>query len=301
MEDSLISVIITTYKREEDVVKRAVDSVLNQTYNNIEIIIVDDSPDDYERRKNVENMIISLKDSRIKYIKHDVNLGACAARNTGIKESKGMYIAFLDDDDEWLPTKLEKQISLISKPNIGLVYCKQIIYNETFGKTYLDNHKRYKGQVFDKLLRDNFIGSTSFALIRRECFDTCGLFNVNLKSAQDYDMWLRIAKSYSIDYVDEPLVIYHVHKNERISSNPLNKIQGLEMINSLYREDINKNRGTKSIRIFKLVPHYMLTGNIKKSFKCFLQAFVLTPYKLNYIILFIKYTIISLRHYLRSN
>lgn len=292
MNNNLISVIIPTYKRYPDMVKRALNSVINQSYQNIEVIIVDDSPEDFEGRTAVENMILSLNDNRIRYIKHSSNMGACAARNTGIKESKGEYLAFLDDDDEWLESKLEKQIAMMMDSSIGLVYCKRKIINDTTKVEKIDKVKRYAGRVFDKLMVENFIGSTSFVLVRRKCFEDCGLFDINMKSAQDAEMWLRIAKKYEIVYVNEPLVIYHIHDNERISTNVDNKIKGLELLNIYYSEYLNKHKKVKSIRIIKIVPYYVKAGNIKRAIELYWQAVKLSPFNikdnLKYLLLFFR-------------
>ena len=109
----MVSVIITTYKREPETVERAAKSILEQTYKDIELIIVDDSPASFDKRIAVEKRVKELSSS-IKYIKHETNMGACAARNTGIRSANGEYVAFLDDDDEWLPDKLEKQMKKFS-------------------------------------------------------------------------------------------------------------------------------------------------------------------------------------------
>ena len=241
MNKNLISVIITTYKRSPKMVYRAIQSVINQTYRNLEIIIVDDSPDDFKERKAVERMILSIKekDKRIRYIKHTKNMGACAARNTGIKKSHGNFIAFLDDDDEWLSVKLEKQLKLFKDSEVGLVYCRSFTINELSGLKKVRKANFYRGFVFDQLIKSNFIGSTSFPLIRKECFNYCGMFDINLRSSQDYDLWLRIAKRYKVDYVNEPLVKYYIHDNERITTDPLSKIQGIIYINTKYKEYLN--------------------------------------------------------------
>ena len=128
----MISVIITTYKRTPDIVLRAVSSVVAQTFGDWELIIVDDSPETWEIRPQIRLAVekIANEDLRIKYIPHDKNSGACAARNTGIMHAKGEYIAFLDDDDEWVPEKLEKQLDILQKSgdNVALVYCGSVYY-----------------------------------------------------------------------------------------------------------------------------------------------------------------------------
>lgn len=292
MTESLISVIIPTYKRHPDMLNRAIKSVQTQTYTNLEIIIVDDSPHDYMDRVLIENMIYELCDNRVHYIKHEKNLGACAARNTGISNSKGDFIAFLDDDDEWLPTKLEKQILKMANSNTGLVYCKQVIINDTTQNETYDNRKCLSGKVFHSLLKANFIGSTSFVLIRKECFEYVGRFNTDLESAQDYELWLRIAQDYMIDYVNEHLVKYHIHESERISANANKKIQGLEMLNEIYADYLNNHKAIKSIRLIRIVPYYLKLNDKTKAWDLYKQAVKLSPLEfkrnLYYLFYFIK-------------
>ena len=116
---SLVSTIIPTHNRSK-MLNRSINSVLNQTYSAIECIVIDDGSTD-----NTVDVIETQKDDRLIYVSHKSNRGASAARNTGIRHSNGEYISFLDDDDEWLPTKLEKQVELLTNlPNkIGMVYC----------------------------------------------------------------------------------------------------------------------------------------------------------------------------------
>ena len=145
-----VSVIITTYKRPLQIVSRAISSVLNQTYTQLELIVVDDSPSSFEGRDAIEQYIKNLPDKRIRIIQHDNNRGACAARNTGIQDSKGNYIAFLDDDDFWHPDKIEKQMRKMASGNYGLVYCRQHVINEVDQRSYDPRKEYYEGKVFDR-------------------------------------------------------------------------------------------------------------------------------------------------------
>lgn len=106
----LVSVIIPTYKRTFAMLSRAIKSVLSQSHKNIEIIVVDDSPSSFIDKDSIKRQVEKIPDDRIIYIQHESNQGACVARNTGIKNAKGDYVAFLDDDDEWLPDKLKLQL-----------------------------------------------------------------------------------------------------------------------------------------------------------------------------------------------
>ena len=124
----LVSAIITTHNREPDMVLCAVKSVLSQTYQNIELIVVDDSSPSFAQRAEVERSVRSASDD-ILYLKHEVCQGACAARNTGLSHARGYYIGFLDDDDEWLSTKIEEQLKGFSDDNIALVYGRIIFFD----------------------------------------------------------------------------------------------------------------------------------------------------------------------------
>ena len=236
----LVSAIITTHKRHPSIVKRAVQSVMKQTYKDIEIIVVDDSPSDYEYRDEVRKTVYKLEPS-IKYIQNKKNIGACASRNIGANLAKGDILGFLDDDDEWCPNKIKKMIGLFSQKEIGLVYCGAIGVNEKEEKKELIL-KWQKGHIYDSLLLYNYIGSTSFPLVKKTAFDKVGGFDVDLRSSQDHDMWLRIAKEYEVDYVKDNLVIYYLHTGEQITKNREAVLQGQQRMYTKYYDDIKKDR-----------------------------------------------------------
>lgn len=280
----MVTAVITTYKRGPAMVLRALNSILQQTLKDIEVIVVDDSPDDYSFRDDVKAMVLEQRDIHkeveIRYIQHEKNLGACAARNTGLAAARGEYIAYLDDDDEWLPEKLEKQILLMNDPDVALVYCGRLRQDDTTGKAIIEKTEYHRGDVFKSLLDHNFIGSTSFPLARTEALKGIGGFDILLKSAQDYDVWLRIAKKYSIDFNKEPLVIYHVHEGEQITSNPQLKIDGLERINEKYREYIDKDAKLWWIRNIGIAPYYAANGEKKKANSIWWKCVTKCPHKI---------------------
>lgn len=292
-----VSVIITTYKREPKMLKRAVQSVLNQTYTNLEVIVVDDSPSDYELRPMVESAVSNM-DSRVKYIKHQQNLGACAARNTGINNSVSDFVAFLDDDDEWLPEKLEKQMKKFDDASVGLVYCQQYVCDEN-GVVGQSQHKAYTGNVYDKLILSNFIGSTSLVVMRKSIALKAGLFDPEIKSAQDLDMWIRVSKISKVECVCEPLLKYYVHSGERISGNPKNKIQGQERIIQKYYDDIVKNKEAFWRRYMNLSNMYCWDKQYSKAVKYYFTALSKQPLNISgnikYALKNIQYTILSLK------
>ena len=251
----MVSVIITTHNRAPGIVLRAVRSVLAQTYDAIEIIVVDDSTGDYPYRDEVERAV-RQESAAIRYIRHEENRGACAARNTGLSYASGCYVAFLDDDDEWDPEKIEEQLKGFTDERIALVYCGVLIIDDVTGKKKKRQRVFQRGFVFDSLLQDNFIGGSSNPLIRKVCVDQVGGFDETLQSFQDFDLWLRIALRYPVNYVEKTLLYYHVHDGVRISTDPDKKIQGIERINEKYRESIAKDRYTWYMRYRVLVPFY---------------------------------------------
>ena len=281
-EQELISVVIPTCRRDAETVRRAVVSALHQTHQAIELFVVDDSPVGFAGRDGVQSALGALEDSRVHYVRHSVNQGACAARNTGLSLSSGRYVAFLDDDDEWLPEKLEKQLLKIREAGdrCALVGCGSITVNDSTDERKERRARQARGMVFDSLILENFIGSTSFPLIRKECFDACGPFDTRMKSAQDYEMWLRIAQKYPVDYVDEPLVLYHENGGPRISTNVSNRIQGLERLGEIHAQYLRAHPVARSARLLKLVPHYLRAGEREKARRAFFEAARLRPFAL---------------------
>ena len=248
---------------------RALDSVIAQTYSDMEIIVVDDSPSDYPFRTDIKAAIEKRKKEypgiSINYIVHPKNMGACVARNTGLSAAKGEYVAYLDDDDEWLPDKTEKQLEVIQQSKAALVYCGSLCIDDNTGEYCFGKKEYIKGKLLDRLLYSNFIESTSYPLIRKECLLDVGGFDPLMQSAQDYDVWLRLAEKYEIDYVKEPLVKYHLHDGERITSNPNKKIHGLERINEKYANYLAKDRKLWWKRHIVTARYYVLDNNAKKA------------------------------------
>lgn len=279
-QEALVSVVIPTCKRDVQTVRRAVESARAQTYGAIELIVVDDSPDSFPGRDAIGDMLRSLNDHRVRYIRHEFNQGACAARNTGIAHAQGEFIAFLDDDDEWLPEKLEKQLQLMEArgDSCALIGCGSFTVDDAAGTRRKRKPWPAHGMVFDRLIRENFIGSTSFPLIRRRCLDEVGPFDVAMKSAQDYEMWLRITARYPVDSVDEPLALYHTDGNARISTNGQNRILGLERLNEIHAGYLSEHPKAWSARLNKLVPHYIQAGEREKARLAFRKAVRLNPF-----------------------
>lgn len=215
MKNSFISVIVPVYNRA-DLISETIESILNQTYKNFELIIVDDGSTD-----NTEEVIGKFKDSRIKYIKTDNWGGPARPRNIGIKKAKGEYIAFCDDDDIWLPEKLEKQIRIFQISNeTAMLYTrfKTIEGDVISNRIFPENGKYKSGNIFKSLYLRSFIACSS-VVVKRNVLDQVGLFDTdpNLIAIEDTDLWLRIALKYIIKCTDDlPLLIYRI-QSQRIS------------------------------------------------------------------------------------
>lgn len=197
-----MSVVLPTYNRA-NLLGRAIQSVLNQTYRNFELIIVDDGSKD-----DTDEVISRFRDPRLIFLQHKSNLGGAAARNTGINKSQGEYIAFLDSDDLWLEEKLEKQIELIGKAphHIGVVYTGMLRFEGNQIKYYPPPEvKVIDHNIHHQLLKKNFIG-TPATLVRRECFQSVGMFDERLPRLQEWELWIRVSAEYDFLFIDQPLV-----------------------------------------------------------------------------------------------
>jgi glycosyltransferase involved in cell wall biosynthesis len=200
-----VSVVIPAYNAMS-YLPETMATVFQQTYPDFEIIVVNDGSTD-----NIKEWIAQVTDSRVKLVSQE-NRGLAGARNTGIRESQGEYLAFLDTDDLWEPTKLEKQVKVLDNhPEVGLVYT-WVTYVDRQGKsTGRTVNFQFEGNVWSELIQRNLIECGSVAVVRRSCLERVGLFDEQLSSlnvGEDWDMWLRIAAQYDFKLVKEPLVYY---------------------------------------------------------------------------------------------
>ena len=196
------------------------------------IVVVDDCGSD-----DAHAVVKGFENAPIRYFRHDRRRGGAAARNTGISESTGEFIAFLDDDDEWYQEKLLRQCQILeaSPPHVGGVYTGYFIVDRTRGEIRGQIVPTERGDVYERLLAGNCIGGTSSMLMRRSCFDKIGLFDERLPSFQDYDLWLRAARKYHFECIREPMLKYFVHA-DKIWTNSSALIQGLELMLRKYGE-----------------------------------------------------------------
>lgn len=218
----MISVVIPTYNRESSIYK-SVESVLNQTYRNIEVIVVDDGSTD-----KTKEVINGIDDLRLKYVFQD-NAGACRARNNGIEHARGEYIAFHDSDDVWHTKKLEKQLKVMNERNADVVFCKLIkIYDSK--KNILSPSGLCEGFID---INTNLFGiGTQSLLCKKEVLDKYS-FDENMPRLQDLEFMMRVVRDFSVYCLDEGLVDYYIG-SESIGGNPYRFISAYELLRKKY-------------------------------------------------------------------
>jgi glycosyltransferase involved in cell wall biosynthesis len=294
---SKISVIIPTYNRAQ-FIRRAIKSVLLQSFGDYELIVIDDASSD-----QTQQILEHMNDKRIKIIRHEKNKGAPAARNTGIMASKGEYIGFLDDDDEWLPDKLKEQLKLFetSGNEAGLIYSGFYYVSGRNNRILSNITPIKKGNLYPDLLRRNILGSPT-PLVKRNCFDKAGLFDEKLPSCQDWDMWIRISKYYKFDFVPDALSKVYVH-GKQISLDLNAKIEAREKLIEKYRNDLTEDPTVLSYHLKRLGVLHCISGNSKKGLKYFISSLKLLPFQRDcYMhILFSIFAFKRYRQFLRVN
>lgn len=210
--ESKVSIIIPTFNgATRGYLRDAVESVMSQGYTNYELIIINDGSTD-----NTEELCKEyINNPRVKYV-YQENKGLAAARNTGIKNSTGEYICLLDDDDLWKKDKIKQQVEIFTESDdscLGMVYCAAELIDEN-NKLVGIRYKEIGNKAFRKLwLGGNIVSCPSSVMIKRCVLNEVGIFNENMKSVEDLELWLRISRQYHILSIPEALVKYRIHLN----------------------------------------------------------------------------------------
>lgn len=208
----LVSVILPVYNRKV-LIKNALKSVINQTFTDIEIIVVDDCSTD----GITEDDIVTL-DKRIKYFRQPFHCGVSKARNDGVKLSNGKWIAFIDSDDEWMKQKIEKQIRWTeAHKEFEIVQTKEIWIRNGKRVNAPKTHEKFEGDLFYASL-DRCMITPSSVLLTRSLFDRTGGFNESLPACEDYDLWLRICSDHPVGLIDEYLLIRYGGHSDQLSA-----------------------------------------------------------------------------------
>ena len=250
MSSPLVSVIIPTYNRAQ-VLGRAVQSVLRQTYNDFQLLIIDDGSTD-----NTEECIRQFSDSRIVYLRHK-NQGQSAALNTGLRVAKGKYISFLDSDDEWLSKMLEKQLALFHEDKrIGCVYTYAgrvgSVKNIELVKTFY-----IEGDIYKEALTQGYISHMITLMTKKECFKKIGLFDTQFTVCQDDDICLRLAKEYRFGLIPEILAVIHNDSGSQVTKSPKSYADGWWKLFRKHESEVLRVCGRKT-----MARHYAKCGKL---------------------------------------
>ncbi len=274
----MISVIIPTSNRKE-LLKRATRSVLKQTFRKFECIIVDDGS-----KIPAAEVLGNFEDKRIKHIRLDESQGASAARNYGLQASSGKYIAFLDDDDEWLPTKLELQRKKIKRADqeTALIHCWMTRINDRTGKVDATCKPQLSGDIFGTTLDKQPLGNVSCWLIRRNAIIDVNGFDKRLPRGNDGDLLRRLSRSYKVDYVPRVLVKYHVnHGSKRITEEDEKgikfAIRGKKRKLVKFENELNNFPEMKANIMHNISIEYFKINHLGKALKYLSAAHALNP------------------------
>jgi glycosyltransferase involved in cell wall biosynthesis len=273
-----VSVIIPAYNREA-FIERAVSSALSQTFPDMEVIVVDDGSSDGTARK-IAALVRS--DERVRYLRHEENRGAQAARNSGIREATGAFIAFLDSDNEWLPHKLERQMALFANcgERLGVVFAgyREISHDQSDQWEYIP---RIKGEVYRAILEQSCIEMNTI-IVRRDVIERAGLCDERIRAFQEWDLCIRLARCSEFDCVPEALVRYHRHSSPTISGDSARSAWGYADVVAAHREEILRLCGARTLsRHYLRVGHlFMLAGAVSRARGFFLLAREAAPFNM---------------------
>ena len=227
--NQVVSIIVPSYKRKPEIVKRAIVSLLAQTYQNIEIVLVDDNAreDLIEYRRGLESLVKELDCSKLTYIQNEKNLGGAGARNIGIGIARGEYITFLDDDDEYLPKKIEKQLAFMEKEQLDVSVTKLNIYNEHDNLIDVREHNitSFDTKYLQRYHLTTQITGTPTFMMKKYVLAEINGFDVVSMAQEFYLMWKVLQKEYRIGYLPECDIKAYRTKAESISTGK-NKITG---------------------------------------------------------------------------
>ena len=288
-----VSVVIPTYNRSK-LLREALGSVLEQTYKDLEVIIVDDCSSE---QAHLENAKTKELDNRVRYMYRRKNGGVAAARNDGIQMARGRYVAFLDDDNVWSPQKLEKQVQLISLDEDLAVVCSDIVYIDSKGKhldqvspvrslftSKTDLFKLYSGgrpwyrigreKLYETVLYGCVLPLANTALVKRKCLVNVGLFDERLSGSEDWDLLIRLALCYHFGYIHEALAHVRVHSQHRITDNTKLMCEShIRLFDKIYRAVPDRLRGDFDAHAYQLyfasISSFLIRGDFSAADKIY--------------------------------
>lgn len=243
-----VSAIITTYNRP-DFLRKAIKSVLAQTYHDFELLILDNSS-----AIDTEKTVKEFNDARIRYIKHQP-LGIAQARNLGVREAKGKFIAFLDDDDKWLLDKLESQLKIFekAKDDIALVY-GGCLWVDANGEPIKIHFPILRGFVIKDLLwtKDAFTGSASNPMLLKSAIEELGGYNERIRAGEDWELYLRLTNKYKVDFTPEIILTITEHSGVRLGMRLLDAADLEIYLLEEWKGIFNENKKLQSFYLQKI-------------------------------------------------
>jgi len=288
-----VSVVISTYNKP-DLLTEAVNSVLNQTFTDFELIIVDDESIDNTREVIAD---FQKKSDKIRYV-FQKNGGPSAGRNAGIRESRGEYIAFLDHDDLWVPEKLMKQVKFLDdNKNYAMVYADAYEFNGDIvteeRKLREIDRRNMSGHILKNLILRCFIPAPS-VMIRKSAVDETGFFDTRCLFSQDWNYWLRVAKKHEIGYLDEVLAGYRRHSGNITNNSELHIRERHWIVDNAFDSKIMPEGLAKCRRLahafiyFEEAEEYLMKGEHAKAMPAIIKSLRCNPLKIKTYYLLIK-------------
>ena len=273
-----MSVVVPTFGRP-DHLERALASVLAQTYEAWELLVVDDNGAGTAASRATERLVARFgSDDRIRYLQHRRNEGGSTARNTGVRQARGEYVAFLDDDDEWLPHKLWSQLEALIRlpPKVGAIYSGYYIHSSVLGRTIEVEGRSYP-DAFPRVLAQNFIGTTSTLMCRASVFEAVGPFDTEMPAAQDREFLIRLCRSFDLACIRQPLVRFHWHEGDRITKRPESKLRAQELLYERYAHELRHHPRLLQNFLIDLGKLQLRCGRGGEAARSFLRAWAASP------------------------
>lgn len=272
MGNVLVSVIMPTYERDKEVIERAINSIINQTYLNWELIIVDDNKIN-EISKNIQSMIAEINDNRIVYVKNEKNIGSAKSRNNGIKKSKGEYITFLDDDDEYLPLKIENQLNKMIKQNADYSITNLDLFdeNDVIVRKRRHDYIEKENDLLVTHLKHHLTGTDTF-MFKKNYLIKIGMFGELDSGDEFYLMMNAINNKGKLLWIDDCYVKAYVHSDGSGLSTNKKRENGENMLFNFKKQYFS--RISKKDRDFIEVRHILVLAKISLDCKKYIKTIV---------------------------